>query len=87
MKRFLLLLSCAALAQTPCESIRMPFVTAVESLPTHCRVAVTLTPTADSIIKAEVWLPVRWNGKFLGVGGGGFVGSINRNGLAAGVRE
>jgi len=87
MKRFLLLLSSAALAQTPCESIRMPFVTAVESLPTHCRVAVTLTPAADSIIKAEVWLPVRWNGKFLGVGGGGFVGSINRNGLAAGVRE
>jgi feruloyl esterase len=50
-------------------------------------VAITLTPTADSVIKAEVWLPLQWNGKFLGVGGGGFVGSINRNGMANAVRE
>ena len=70
MPRFLLLLSIVAAAQTPCDKLRAPSITTVESLPTHCRVAMTLTPTADSVIKTEVWLPVRWNGKFLGVHGG-----------------
>ena len=87
MPRFLLLLSIVAAAQTPCDKLRAPSITTVESLPTHCRVAMTLTPTADSVIKTEVWLPVRWNGKFLGVGGGGFVGTINRAGMGAAIRE
>jgi hypothetical protein len=44
-----------------------------------CRVAVTLTPTADSSIMAEVWLPdpTKWNGNFLGAGNGGFGGSVS----------
>jgi feruloyl esterase len=44
-----------------------------------CRVAVTLTPTDDSEIMAEVWLPdaAQWNGKFLGIGNGGFGGSVS----------
>jgi len=44
-----------------------------------CRVAVTLTPTDDSVILAEVWLPdpKKWNGNFLGAGGGGFGGSVS----------
>jgi feruloyl esterase len=35
------------------------------SLPAFCRVAATLTPSNDSDIKIEVWLPdqSRWNGK------------------------
>jgi feruloyl esterase len=43
-----------------------------------CRVLMTLTPSTDSAIHAEVWLPVaaRWNGKFLGVGNGGLTGAI-----------
>ena len=43
-----------------------------------CRVAVTLTPSSDSAIMAEVWLPdpAKWNGKFLGSGNGGFGGSV-----------
>ncbi|HEY2033146.1 MAG TPA: tannase/feruloyl esterase family alpha/beta hydrolase [Rhizomicrobium sp.] len=45
---------------------------------TFCRVQVTLTPTADSAILAEVWLPDAdaWNEKFLGSGNGGFGGSV-----------
>jgi feruloyl esterase len=47
------------------------------SLPAFCRVAATLKPTSDSSIRIEVWLPVSaWNGKFMGVGGGGWAGSI-----------
>src|SRR5262245_46787811 len=40
-------------------------------LPAFCRVAATLTPSSDSDIKVEVWLPTaRWNGKFQAVGNG-----------------
>ena len=41
-------------------------------LPAFCRVAATLTPSSDSDIKIEVWLPAAsWNGKFQAVGNGG----------------
>jgi len=47
------------------------------NLPAHCQVKVTLTPTSDSLIYMEMWLPTQnWNGKFMGVGNGGFAGSI-----------
>jgi feruloyl esterase len=43
-----------------------------------CRVAATLRPTADSEIKIEVWMPrSKWNGKFFGVGNGGWSGEVN----------
>src|SRR5262249_4029865 len=49
------------------------------SLPAFCRVAATLTPSADSDIKIEVWLPEMsgWNGKFQAVGNGGWAGTIS----------
>src|SRR5262245_59911248 len=35
------------------------------TLPAFCRVAVSLTPSADSDIKVEVWLPASgWNDKY-----------------------
>src|SRR6185436_17487440 len=44
-------------------------------LPTYCRVAATLTPSSDSDIKIEVWLPsAGWNGKYQAVGNGGWAG-------------
>ncbi|MGH9143623.1 MAG: tannase/feruloyl esterase family alpha/beta hydrolase [Vicinamibacterales bacterium] len=47
------------------------------ALPAFCRVAATLTPTSDSDIKVEVWMPESgWNGKFEAVGNGAFNGSI-----------
>jgi feruloyl esterase len=47
------------------------------ALPAFCRIAATVTPTADSDIKIEVWLPESgWNGKFQAVGNGAFSGSI-----------
>ena len=54
-----------------------------------CRVAATLTPSSDSDIKIEVWLPdpVRCNGKFLAVGNGGWAGVISYGGLASGVGD
>ncbi len=54
--------------------------------PEFCRVQGVLTPSADSHIEFEVWLPVNgWNGKSLGVGNGGFAGSIGYTALADAV--
>jgi len=54
--------------------------------PEFCRVQGVLTPTADSHIEFEVWLPSSgWNGKYLGVGNGGFAGSIGYTALADAV--
>jgi len=54
--------------------------------PAFCRVSATLTPSADSDIKAEVWLPASgWNGKYEAVGGGGWAGVISYPAMAAAV--
>jgi feruloyl esterase len=41
-------------------------------------VEIVLKPSSDSLINMELWLPPAeaWNGKFMGVGNGGFAGSI-----------
>ena len=57
------------------------------TLPAFCRVAATLTPTSDSDIKVEVWLPASgWNGKFQAVGNGGWAGEISYAAMADAVR-
>ena len=57
-------------------------------LPSYCRVAATLTPSRDSHIEMELWLPTgNWNGKFLAVGNGGWAGSISFDAMAAGLRR
>jgi len=59
----------------------------ITGLPAFCRVTATLTPTSDSSIKIEVWLPENaWNGRFLGTGGGGFQGVISYNELSSGIQ-
>jgi feruloyl esterase len=59
----------------------------ITGLPAFCRVTATLTPTSDSAIKIETWLPeTTWNGRFLGTGGGGFQGIISYNELASGIQ-
>jgi feruloyl esterase len=58
------------------------------ALPAFCRIAVTLKPTSDSNIHAEVWLPAKdWNGKLMAVGSGGWGGSINYNSMAEALRR
>ena len=59
-----------------------------KGLPAFCRVAATLTPTSDSDIGIEVWLPSSgWNGKFQAVGNGGWAGSISYGALAQQLRR
>jgi feruloyl esterase len=55
-------------------------------LPEFCRVEITLTPSSDSDIKMEVWMPVQgWNGRFRGQGNGGFAGVIDYDDMATSV--
>jgi feruloyl esterase len=57
-------------------------------LPAFCRVALTITPSRDSDIKAETWLPLSgWNGKFHEVGNGGWNGDIQYGALAEALRR
>ena len=59
---------------------------AFRKLPAFCRVAAEVKPTADSDIKIEVWMPAeRWNGKYMGVGNGGWSGAIVYPALAQGL--
>lgn len=56
---------------------------AYTGLPEFCRVQATLTPTSDSDIKVEVWLPsAGWNGKFVGIGNGIWAGQLSYSQLA-----
>ncbi|GFE82411.1 putative esterase [Steroidobacter agaridevorans] len=41
-----------------------------------CHVTAKLRPVPGSEITAGVWLPKPWNGKLLGIGGGGFSGGL-----------
>jgi Tannase and feruloyl esterase len=66
-------------AFTPSSGSAAPY----KDLPAFCRIAGVISPTTDSEIKFEVWMPAaNWNGKFQGIGNGGFAGSISYDGLA-----
>jgi feruloyl esterase len=58
------------------------------NLPPFCRVAGVIAPTVESQILFEVWLPLeKWNGKFSGVGNGGWAGNISSGALAEQLRR
>jgi len=96
----LLLFACVPLWGADCgslASLSLPKTTIVSSrayaegelrpnMPAFCRVQGVAKPTDDSAIQFEVWLPAqKWNGKFRGVGNGGYAGSISQAELAAAV--
>jgi feruloyl esterase len=58
-------------------------------LPQFCRVAGTATPTNDSIINFEVWIPTdsSFNGKYEQLGCGGFCGTIGYSALANAIKR
>ena len=57
---------------------------AFAALPSFCRVAITLTPTPQSDIKTEVWLPSNgWNGKLQVVGNGAWAGTVSYPAMAS----
>lgn len=54
--------------------------------PEHWRVTIALTPTKQSDIHVEVWLPTTtWNGCYLGTGNAGYAGNIDTKSLEKGI--
>ncbi len=65
-----------------------PYGNTLEQLPQFCRIAGVFRPTRDSVIRFEVWMPTSgWNGRFLGVGNGGYAGTINYEQMASSLRR
>ena len=58
---------------------------AQDRLPAFCEVHATISPMAGSHIGAIYRLPMNWNGKVLGIGGGGFAGNLTLNAAANGL--
>lgn len=94
--------SCESLARLKTPHVLVSLATEVRSgqldgtgaageltgLPPFCRVVVQITPTTDSQIGAEIWLPLNhWNKKFLALGSGGWGGAISYNELADGLHR
>ena len=69
-------------------SLTPPYGPPLTALPPFCRVTGILHPTADSLIRFEVWMPeTGWNHRFLGTGNGGFAGSIYYGQLAENLQR
>src|SRR5215472_12310673 len=70
----------------PAGAFTPPEGPAIPSVPAFCRVTFVAKPSSDSNIRVEVWLPnENWNGKFQGVGNGGFAGAIGYGAMAAAI--
>ena len=50
---------------------------ATTGTPAFCEVTAQISPVAGSKITAVFRLPDNWNGRMLGLGGGGFAGILN----------
>jgi feruloyl esterase len=56
-----------------------------KSVPAYCEVQATISPVPGSKIGAVYRLPENWNGKVLGIGGGGFAGNVRPEAAADGL--
>jgi feruloyl esterase len=79
--------SMPAGAFTPPTTTNASAAAAFKTLPAFCRVTLKLTPSSDSDIRVEVWLPqAGWNRKLQASGNGGLGGTIPYPALAASVK-
>jgi Tannase and feruloyl esterase len=75
--------SCADLAKPglfPNAVVQTATVVAADAktgMPAYCEVTALITPVAGSKITAVYRLPENWNGRMLGLGGGGWAGILN----------
>ncbi|MPT47911.1 MAG: tannase/feruloyl esterase family alpha/beta hydrolase [Sphingobium sp.] len=54
--------------------------------PAYCEISATLSPVEGSAIGVVYRLPNDWNGKMLGLGGGGWAGNVTIEAASAGLR-
>ena len=59
------------------------------NLPAFCRVDAKATPTSDSLINFQVWVPegAAWNGKLVVTGNGGYSPSLSYGDMAYAMRQ
>ncbi len=55
-------------------------------MPAYCEVAGTLSPAPGSQIGVVYRLPANWNGKMLGLGGGGWAGNVTLQAATPGLK-
>ncbi|KAF1046317.1 tannase/feruloyl esterase family alpha/beta hydrolase [Xylophilus sp.] len=74
----------AAGSYTPAGS-----TTALADLPAFCRIDANATPSSDSSINFQVWVPqgARWNGKFVATGNGGYSPQLSYGDMAHALRQ
>lgn len=77
------------MAQTvPAGTFVSPAADTLPNMPKFCRVAGFATPSSDSHIQFEVWLPQSgWNLKYLQVGCGGYCGAVPYTSMADPLRR
>ncbi len=62
---------------------------AIANLPAFCRITGEATPSSDSLVKFEVWVPegAAWNGKMVVTGNGGYSPALSTNDMAYAMRQ
>jgi feruloyl esterase len=76
---------CGSLGAVALEGAKVDEALIIRSgnVPAHCRVRITASTSPGSRIGIELWMPLAdWNGRFAGVGNGGWGWSINEADLA-----
>lgn len=63
------------------------WVAEANDVPGFCEVKGTLSPVSGSAIGVVYRLPASWNGKILGLGGGGWAGNVTPQTAAEGLRK
>jgi Tannase and feruloyl esterase len=78
-------LSAVSIPGTSIASAKTVPANAATGAPSFCEVQATLSPVTGSTIGAVYRLPSNWNGKILGIGGGGSAGNVSLQGAATGL--
>ena len=61
----------------PAGTFKLPSGQTVTNAPTFCQLTILITPTSDSTINVQLWMPTTtWNHRFLGMGNGGYAGEM-----------
>jgi feruloyl esterase len=82
--------ACSALTSAPISGASVSSSKSIPAnastgTPAFCEVQATISPVDGSHIGAVYRLPANWNGKLLGIGGGGAAGNVTLQGAAAGL--
>lgn len=81
--------SCAAVTPAMLGATRASgkWVEEANGLPGYCEVTAALSPANGSTIGVVYRLPASWNGKVLGIGGGGWQGNLTLQAASEGLRK